>query len=180
MAKFRRLATEHRRQFLQRFPAAHRSGRIIGGIQQDRHGVGVDPLRNRIQTDLEIRYIRRNHNHFCPRMGDKHLILRKIGSNGQHFRIRYCQRRQRRYQRRCCPAGQKEIFRCCTRMEPGIQIRGNGLPRCEITHSRGVAMDLQGIHFFQHLPDRIVDFFWSRNGRIAQAVVEHILPSHFR
>ena len=178
MAIDSRLLFQKGAQSGQRLTGIDHAGGVVGGVDEDGLGAAGDHGLQPGEVDLEAGNIRRHHLEDEPCFFGEGLVLREIGGNGQNFPAWNGQGPENADQLRGGSAAQEEFLRFCGNTIAGVQIVGNGGPRLQITGGGGIAVDQQGVHIREDIPDGLVHLRGRGDGGIADGVIKHILRPH--
>ena len=107
VAKFCRFGAQQVSQLLQGIPGIYRAGGVVWGIDHDGGGVRRQHICQHIQTDLEVRHIRRNCPETQPGSLRKGLVFREKGGDGQNLCAGCCQGMEGGSKCRCGTGGEK-------------------------------------------------------------------------
>ena len=124
-------------------------------------------------------HIRGHHGEF-PAVGlGEGAVLREEGGHGEDLGLRAGdQRLEHRHQGRGCAAGEEQVLRPDAGLKARVEVVGHGLSDPVVARGGGVAVDLQGVLVLHNVADGFIHQGRSRDRRIAQGIVEHVLLPH--
>ena len=174
------LLQQQRRHPAERFGGIDRAGGVVRRVDEHGlHGGGQHPLK-RIEIDLEGLRVGGHDAQRQPRARRVGAILREEWREGQNFvsGLGYQPEGVRQRARRA--AGHKNIVHRVAHAEPAVERRGDLFARGGDAQTRAVPVHEHRVAAVQQRLDARVECLRHGHGRVAQAVIEHILRFQVR
>ena len=164
-------------QSLQCRGGIYHTGGVVGSIDQYCLDLLCQHLFKRLEVDLEVLQIGRNHLQYCP--GEIHIrmIFREKRCKSQDLISRLRHQTKSMCQRSRRPRRHKNVLFAIGQAESLLQVLRNCLPDTCNTEAGTIAVQFQRFLRRQHMDHTVGKFSGNRNGRIPQAVIKYILVS---
>jgi len=168
------LAAQKRRNGFQGGAAVNNTGGIVGGIDDQKLGIGRDALFQRVHGDLEGLLIRGNDNKLVACGLSKNGVLREERSNCDGFCTFHIQSVKNRNQSGSSTAGKEQIGGRNFHAEALGEILGDGVLCFRASGSGGIAVNGEAVAIGK-IAKCLIQFFRSGYGRVADGKVIYIL-----
>ena len=178
LAVLRTLAVQQCGQLLKGLGGVDGTGGIVGGVEDDGLGIGVQGVLQGGKIDLEVGDVRRDHHQTTAGALHEGTVLGEEGSHGDELGIFHSQSADDAHQLRSRAAADEQVICPDTGVVTLIQVICHRLPQTQIAGGGGVAVDSQGGHFRDDGGDGLVDPGGGGDRGVAQGIVEDILRTY--
>ena len=178
MAVLSGLILQHPAQLLHGFPGVDHPGGVVGGVDDDRLGIGAQGLLEGGEVDLKILDIGGDGDELAAGALHEDLVLGEVGGEGDELVPLTAHGRQAAAQGGRRPHGEVETVLVIGCAKTAVQILGQGLAHIRRALGGGVAVEGHRIDLV-HQP---VDGFRHGRGRgdagVADGEIVHVLGTH--